>query len=86
MSTLIDPEFKYHQVTARIWTEITMVLADSVILPFNVTHYGVNMKYYNKHIKNKFKDDFANYTADKDLGTLLLSILLNISHFSAHAA
>ncbi|PFX31551.1 Glutamate carboxypeptidase 2 [Stylophora pistillata] len=44
MSTLIDPEFKYHQVTTRVWTEISMVLADSVIPPFKVTYYGVNMK------------------------------------------
>lgn len=67
MSTLIDPEFKYHQVTTRVWTEITMVLADSVILPFNVTHYGVNMKIFNTKIKTKFEGDFKNYSASEEL-------------------
>ena len=35
-----------------------MALADSVILPFNVTHYGVNLKYFNEKLLDKFADDF----------------------------
>lgn len=68
MSTLIDPEFKYHQVTTRVWTEITMALADSVILPFNVTHYGVTLKEYTTRIKSKFADDFDKNNASQELG------------------
>lgn len=76
MSTLIDPEFKYHQVTTRVWTEITMVLADSVILPFNVTHYGVNMKIYNSNIKKTFEEDFKKYNAREDLSKLSFSLII----------
>ena len=45
-----------------------MTLADSVILPFNVTHYGVNLKEYNKRIKSKFAEDFNNHNVTKELG------------------
>lgn len=67
---MIDPEFKYHQVTTRVWTQITMTLADALILPFNVTHYGVNIKEYTKHIKIKFADDFQKNNASQELGEL----------------
>ena len=70
MSTMIDPEFKYHQVTTRVWTQITMTLADAVILPFNVTHYGVNIKEYTKGIKKKFAVDFQKSNASQELGKL----------------
>ena len=67
---MIDPEFKYHQVTTRVWTQITMTLADAVILPFNVTHYGVNINEYTKRIKIKFADDFQKNNASQELGKL----------------
>lgn len=67
---MIDPEFKYHQVTTRVWTQITMTLADAVILPFNVTHYGVNIKEYTKRIKIKFVDDFQKNNASQELSKL----------------
>lgn len=68
MSTLIDPEFKYHQVTTRIWTQITMTLADAVVLPLNVTHYGENMKVFNTKIRKDFATDFKNYNVQNELG------------------
>ncbi|XP_068744539.1 glutamate carboxypeptidase 2-like [Montipora capricornis] len=67
MSNLIDPQFKYHQVTTRVLTQITMTLADAVILPFNVTHYSVNLKEYTVRIKNKFEKDFTENNASKEL-------------------
>lgn len=45
-----------------------MTLADTVILPFNVTHYGDNMKVFNTKIMEDFKDDFKNYTVQNELG------------------
>lgn len=67
MSNLIDPKFKYHQVTTRVLTQITMTLADAVILPFNVTHYSVNLKEYTVRIKNNFEKDFTKHNASKEL-------------------
>ena len=45
-----------------------MTLADAVILPFNVTHYGDNMKVFNTKIMEDFKDDFKNYSVQNELG------------------
>lgn len=70
MSNLIDPQFKFHQVTTRVWTELTMTFADAVILPLNVTHYGVNLREYTLHIKSSFVEDFANHNASNELNFL----------------
>lgn len=67
MSNLIDPQFKFHQVTTRVWTELTMTLADAVILPLNVTHYGVNLREYTLRITSRFAEDFANHSASHEL-------------------
>jgi len=70
MSNLIDPQFKFHQVTTRVWTELTMTFADAVILPLNVTHYGVNLREYTLRIKSSFTEDFANHNASNELNFL----------------
>lgn len=57
-----------------------MVLADSVILPFNVTHYGVNMKIFSTQIKTKFEDDFKSYSASEELSKLLFSFSTTSKH------
>ena len=67
MSNLIDPQFKFHQVTTRVWTELTMTFADAVILPLNVTHYGVTLREYTLRIKSSFPKDFANHNASNEL-------------------
>jgi len=54
MSKLVDPEFKYHQVTTRVWTEIAMTMADSFIIPFNVTNYAHRMSYYSKRMDTTY--------------------------------
>jgi len=45
-----------------------MTLADAVVLPLNVTHYGENMKVFNTKIIDKFADDFRNYSVQNELG------------------
>ena len=64
MSRLIDPEFKFHQVTTRVWVQLTMTLADTVILPFNVSHYGVMLTYYTEDIKKKYGKTFKSHNVD----------------------
>ncbi|KAK3754392.1 hypothetical protein QZH41_011181 [Actinostola sp. cb2023] len=51
MSTLTDPEFKFHQVTTRAWVQLAFHMSDSIIVPFNVTHYASMMKYYSGRMK-----------------------------------
>lgn len=58
MSKLIDPTFKYHQVTTRAWTQIALDMSDSFIIPLNVTHYAYMMKYYSRQMENKYGSKF----------------------------
>lgn len=43
---LIDPNFVFHQAVGRMWGEMGRYLADSVLVPFNVTDYGRAMVQY----------------------------------------
>jgi len=45
-----------------------MTLADAVVLPLNVTHYGDNMKVFNTKIMEDFAADFKNYSVQNELG------------------
>ncbi|KAK6181051.1 hypothetical protein SNE40_008990 [Patella caerulea] len=44
VKNLVDPEFKYHQAVARVSAEMARNLADSLILPLNVSDYAWNME------------------------------------------
>ena len=54
MSKLVDPEFKFHQVTTRAWVQLAFYMADSIIIPFNVSHYAHMLKYYVGRLKVKY--------------------------------
>jgi hypothetical protein len=54
MSTLIDPDFKYHQVTTRAWTQLALHMADSIVVPFNVTNLASRLSYYTRSFKKKY--------------------------------
>lgn len=45
-----------------------MTLADAVVLPLNVTHYGDNMEKFNAEIMEDFAADFKTYNAQNELG------------------
>ncbi|XP_031552258.1 glutamate carboxypeptidase 2-like [Actinia tenebrosa] len=55
MSTLIDPQFKYHQVTTRVWTQLAFNFADSIVVPLNVTNYASRLSYYTRVFEKKYK-------------------------------
>ena len=40
---LIDPYFKYHLTTTRVASRILMYIADSFVLPLDVTEYGKSL-------------------------------------------
>lgn len=80
MSTLIDPQFKYHQVTTRVWTQLAFHFADSIVVPLNVTKYASRLAYYTRELEKKYKSKMAAkgvtmglyYITDKNVDLLSL--------------
>ena len=46
MKTFIDHDFQYNRAVAQVWIELTMTIADSVIVPFNCTRFAQKLKGY----------------------------------------
>ena len=40
MLKFIDPDYRYHTLLAKIWLLYTVELADTIVLPFNLTRYA----------------------------------------------
>ena len=40
ISKFIDPDYRYHTLLAKIWLLYTVELADTIVLPFNLTRYA----------------------------------------------
>ncbi|XP_048578817.1 N-acetylated-alpha-linked acidic dipeptidase 2 [Nematostella vectensis] len=54
MSTLIDPDFRYHRVTTRVWLQLSLTLADSAVLPLNTTRYWDMLTYGVSYFEKRF--------------------------------
>lgn len=61
VKTYYDPDFYYHQATARAYAEIMRNLAESVVLPLNCLDYA-----------NKI-DDFFKSLRDGDTGQKMIN-------------
>lgn len=56
--------FQYHAAIGKIWTEVARDMADSLILPFNVTDYAVVMQDLGQTFVKTFGKDMADHGLD----------------------
>jgi len=61
---LIDSKLVYHQAVARLWGEMGRRLADSTVIPFNVSDYGRAMTQYVDGLEKYVKRSPAGKYAD----------------------
>ena len=52
MTLFIDPDFRYHLLVGKIWLKLALQLADSTVLPFNITRAANTVYKYAKAFKN----------------------------------
>ncbi|XP_025098433.1 N-acetylated-alpha-linked acidic dipeptidase 2-like [Pomacea canaliculata] len=64
MKRLIDPDFKYHRSVCQVAVEIVRSLADSLIIPFNISDYAWGL-------------EMNRQTLDKGFGSRLQQIVSN---------
>ncbi|KAK7493450.1 hypothetical protein BaRGS_00015350 [Batillaria attramentaria] len=87
VKNLIDPDFKCHQAVARVGAELVRYLADSLIIPFNVTDYAVQLT----RLKKTLDDDYgtllsANISNYKELDTAIAQFGENVQQFQSALA
>lgn len=51
---IMDIGFKYHKAVGQVWTEMARNLADSLILPFNLTDYSNTLKGLGDNLLSQF--------------------------------
>ena len=57
MEKYVDPDFRYHLTVGKMWLKLGLLLADSLVLPFNLSRAAANVKYY----ALKFQKDHKKY-------------------------
>ena len=55
MSKYVDPKFIYHLAIGKLWAGISLVIADSTIIPFNLVTYAKQVKYYLNHFEESYQ-------------------------------
>lgn len=64
---IMDQGFMYHKAIGQIWAEMGRDLADSLILPFNVSDYSGVIKSIGKTFMQSFKQQMENNSIDTAL-------------------
>ncbi|XP_046557864.1 putative N-acetylated-alpha-linked acidic dipeptidase [Haliotis rubra] len=66
----VDPDFEYHRAVSQMAAELARSLADSLIIPFNVSDYSWALNTYwqtlNREHGAKLRDNLDNYDELKD--------------------
>ena len=56
MTKFVDPDFKYHTIVTKIWTQYTLLLLDSVILPYNLSRYCEDLAKYIEQFEENYQE------------------------------
>ena len=70
LKKFIDPDFRYHATVGKVWTQLILLLADTLILPFNFERYSDSLSYRVKKMIDLAKD--AGVDKSVDMCKLLL--------------
>ena len=71
LTTFVDPDFRYHLTIGKIWIKLGLLLADSLILPFNLSRAADNLEYY----VNKFAKDHKKILSPQNISTSMVKII-----------
>ncbi|KAK7493452.1 hypothetical protein BaRGS_00015352 [Batillaria attramentaria] len=87
VKNLFDPEFKFHQAMARVAAELVRYLADSLIIPFNVTDYAVGLTRLKKTLDDQYGTLLsANISNYNELDTAIAQFGENVQQFQSALA
>ena len=61
MSKHVDPKFIYHLAIGKLWAGISLVIADSTIIPFQLVTYTNQVKYYLNHFEISYESSLKSH-------------------------
>ena len=73
LSTFVDPTFRYHLTVGKMWVKLGLLLADSLMLPFNLSRAANKLEYYAK----KFAKDHESILTPQNISTGMLKAIEN---------
>ncbi|XP_067680231.1 N-acetylated-alpha-linked acidic dipeptidase 2-like [Haliotis asinina] len=83
VKNIMDKQFEYHRAVSRMATELARSLADSLIIPFNVTDYSQALDRYWKAIDKAHGEKLrARITNFDDLGSVIANFSKVVDDFS----
>jgi len=65
MNTYGDPGFHYHATVAKLWALLTAKLADTPVIPLNVTDYALAIQGYISKVESKLDATIAGTTSEE---------------------
>ena len=70
MTKYVDPDFRYHLTVGKMWLKLGLLLADSLIIPFNLSRAAANLDSYAK----KFAKDYKSILGRQGISSGMLAI------------
>merc|ERR1719494_53052 len=58
MHRFIDPDMRYHTMVTKLWVQLTLEMADELILPYNLTRYAEKIAYDTEVFETNFNELF----------------------------
>lgn len=77
MEKFVDPTFKYHLTITKLWVGHLMIIADSVVMPFNLIQYMDQVEYHLNHFEQTYKDLLDKHSISLMFARQRLSALRN---------
>ena len=65
LTTYVDPDFRYHLTVSKMWIKLGLLLADSLILPFNLLRAADKLECFAK----KFAKDHTEILSPQNIST-----------------
>ena len=71
LTTYVDPDFRYHLTIGKIWIKLSLLLADSLVLPFNLSRAAGKLEHY----VNKFAKDHKKILSPQNISTSMVKVI-----------
>ncbi|KAK7502667.1 hypothetical protein BaRGS_00005917 [Batillaria attramentaria] len=87
MQGYLDRDFEYHRAVARVGAELVRSLADSLIIPFNVSDYAWGLELMEEQLDKEFGDMLRGNLSDySNLAVAIKSFADDVKNFEMSAA
>ena len=83
MEHFLDPDFEYHRATGLVWLNIALQLVTTPLVPYNVTDYGVFVKWSADTFAQSYEEHLLEYniSLSEYIPASILKLLIVVPSF-----